>query len=127
MRDHVNNLDAVASLVPAVHSATLKGATVDLVGALGATLVVSTGAIAGSGLYVMSVEESDTDVDGNFTTVAAADLLGDDLPASLAASTVYRVGYIGTKRYLRAVITKTSGTSIAASAVFVTAPSERPA
>lgn len=127
MRDHVNNVDAVASLVPAVQSATLKGSTVDLLGALGATLIISTGAIAGSGLYVMSIEESDTTTDGDFTEVAAAHLLGDDLPDALAASTVYRVGYIGTKRYVRAVITKTSGTSIAAGAVFVTVPADRPA
>ena len=53
----------------------------------------------------------------DFTDVAAGDLLGI-LPAALEASTVYSQGYKGTKRYIRAVITKTSGTSIAAGAVF---------
>ncbi len=119
MRDLHSRLGAVASLVPAVHAATLKGSEVDLQGFDGALLVVNTGAIAGSGLYVMSLQESDTTTDGDFSDVAAADTIGDALPASLAENTVYKLGYIGTKRYLRAVITKTSGTSIAAGAVIV--------
>lgn len=110
---------ALASLVPAVHAATLKGGYVDLQGFGSAELIVTTGAIAGDGLYVMSIEESDTTTDGDFDPVSAGDLLGDPLPAALEASTVYMLGYVGKKRYVRAVITKTSGTSIAASAVFV--------
>lgn len=119
MRDLASNLSAVATLAPLVHAATLKGSTVDLRGFDSAMLVVNTGAIAGSGLYVMSLQESDTTTDGDFTDVAAADTVGDALPASLAADTVYELGYIGSKRYVRGVITKTSGTSIAASAVIV--------
>src|SRR5690606_15848209 len=110
MKDLHNILAAVASLAPAVHAATLKGDNVDLKGYGAAELVVNTGAIVSAGLYVMSLQESDTTTDGDFTDVAAANLLGS-LPTSLAASTVYRVGYIGKKRYVRAVITKTSGTS----------------
>jgi hypothetical protein len=63
------------------------------------------------------MQESDTTTDGDFTDVAAANLIGA-LPATLLASTVYRQAYIGKKRYLRAVITKTGGTSIAAGAIF---------
>tara|TARA_R110002020_G_scaffold5179_4_gene21927 strand:- start:10360 stop:10752 length:393 start_codon:yes stop_codon:yes gene_type:complete len=118
-KDSYSNTKVLASLVPAVHTATLKGSTVDTKGFGTALLVVNTGAIAGDGLYVMSLEESDTTTDGDFDDVAAADVMGDALPESLAASTVYRLGYIGKKRYVRAVITKTSGTSIAAGAVFV--------
>lgn len=120
MRNDIHhNSTALASLVPAVHAATLKGGYVDRQGFDSAELIITTGAIAGDGLYVMSIEESDTTTDGDFDDVAAADLLGDPLPAALEASTVYLLGYIGKKRYVRAVITKTSGTSIAASAIFV--------
>ena len=42
-----------------------------------------------------------------------------ELPTALEASSVYTVGYIGKRRYVRAVITKTSGTSIGAGAAFV--------
>jgi len=117
-KDSYSNQDAVASLVPAVQAATLKGSTVDLGGFSSALLIVNTGAIVSDGLYDVKIQESDTTTDGDFTDVVAADLIGA-LPAALAASTVYRQAYIGTKRYVRAVITKQSGTSIAAGAVFV--------
>ncbi|GEC15161.1 hypothetical protein [Nitrobacter winogradskyi] len=126
MRDLASNINVVASLVPAVQSATLKGTAVDLRGYDSAALVVNTGAIAGDGLYVIAMQESDTTTDGDFADVDDADLIGD-LPAALEASSVYRQSYIGTKRYIRAVITKTSGTSIAAGAVVVLGrPAQRP-
>lgn len=118
MRDLASKIGVVATLVPAVQSATLKGTAVDLRGYDSAALVVNTGAIAGDGLYDVKLQESDTTTDGDFTDVVAADLIGD-LPAALEASSVYRQGYVGRKRYIRAVITKQSGTSIAAGAVVV--------
>lgn len=118
MRDTYHTTKTVASLVPAVQAATLKGSTVDLAGYGSALMVVNTGAIVSDGDYSIAMQESDTTTDGDFANVAAADLLGE-LPATLEASTVYRQGYIGSKRYVRAVITKASGTSIAAGAVFV--------
>lgn len=117
-KDSFSNVNTVASLVPAVQAATLKGSTVDTKGYSSALLIVNTGAIASAGDYAITMEESDTTTDGDFTTVAAADKKGT-LPATLVASTVYRQAYIGSKRYLRAVITKTGGTSIAAGAVFL--------
>lgn len=118
MRDISNNIGPVQTLAPAVHAATLKGSAVDLAGFNSAAVVVNTGAIAGSGLYAVSVQESDTTTDGDFADVAAADLVGT-LPAELEAASVYKVGYIGLKRYVRAVITKTSGTSIAAGVMVI--------
>lgn len=118
MKDGISGLGLTASLVPAVVAATTKGSHADLQGFSSATLIINTGAIAGDGLYVMSMQESDTTTDGDFTDVSAEDMLGV-FPASLAASSVYKVGYKGTKRYIRAVITKTSGTSVAASAVIL--------
>lgn len=117
MKDGISGLGLVASLVPAVVTATTKGSNADLQGFNSATLIINTGAITGDGLYVIACQESDTTTDGDFTDVAAGDLLGL-LPEALEASTVYKQGYKGNKRYVRAVITKTSGTSIAAGAVF---------
>ena len=77
----------------------------------------NTGAIAGDGLFVITMQESNTTTDGDFADVAAGDLLGT-LPAAIEANTAYKQGYKGNKRYIRAVITKTSGTSIAAGAIF---------
>lgn len=118
LKNSYSDVNVVASLVPAVHSATLKGSTVDTKGYADALLIVNTGAIVGAGDFVVTMEESDTTTDGDFATVAAADKIGT-LPATLEASTVYRQAYIGSKRYMRPVITKTGGTSIAAGAVVV--------
>jgi hypothetical protein len=118
MKDTFHETKVVASLAPAVQAATLKGDAVDLQGFGSALLAVNTGAIVGAGLFDCKMQESDTTTDADFTDVAADDLLGA-LPANLAASSVYRQGYIGSKPYVRAVITKQSGTSVAAGAVFV--------
>lgn len=118
MKDTYHDHKVVASLVPAVQSATLKGSTVDTQGFGSALLVVNTGAIVSDGLYDIKIQHSATPDDGDFDDVTAADLLGS-LPAALEASKTYRQGYRGSLRYLRAVITKQSGTSVAAGAVFV--------
>jgi hypothetical protein len=118
MRDFVSNIGPVASIVPAVQAASANGAAVDLLGFNGAALVINTGAVAGSGDYAIKLQESDTTADEDFDDVAASDLIGT-LPATLEASKVYKQGYIGNCRYVRAVITKASGTSIAAGAIIV--------
>ena len=118
MKDTFHGTKVVTALVPATQTATLKGDAVDLQDFGSALLAVNTGAIAASGLFDIKLQESDTTADGDFADVAATDLLGN-LPNSLAASTLYRQGYIGSKRYVRAAITKQSGTSIAAAAVFI--------
>lgn len=118
MRDLSNNIGPIAALVPQVLSATNTSAAIDIRGFNSAALIINTGAIVASGNFTAKLQESDTTTSGDFTDVAAADLIGA-LPAVLAASTVYKQGYIGTRRYLRLVITLNSGTSIAAGAVIV--------
>lgn len=118
MRDLVHNIGAVQVVGPAVLTATTTSAAIDLSGFGSAALIVNTGAVAGSGDFSAKLQESDTTTSGDFTDVAAADLQGA-LPASLAADSVVKVGYGGNKRYLRAVITKNGGTSIAAGAVLL--------
>ncbi len=117
MKDGISGLGLVASLAPAVVTAATKGSHADLQGFNSATLIINTGVVAGDGDYAVAMQHSDTTTDGDFTDVAAGDLLGD-LPATLEASSVYKQGYKGSKRYVRAVITKAGGTSIAAGAVF---------
>ncbi|MFG1301914.1 hypothetical protein V5F49_19185 [Xanthobacter sp. V3C-3] len=118
MRDLVSNISPVQAVAPAVLSATATSAALDLLGFDSAVMVVSTGTIVGSGNFTAKVQESDTTTSGDFTDVAAGDLRGG-FPASLAENAVARVGYIGRKRYVRLVITKNSGTSIAAGAMLV--------
>jgi len=118
MRDLAHNIAVVQAVVPAVLSATDTSAAIDLQGFESAAVIFNTGAIVSSGDFTAKLQESDTTTSGDFADVAAADLIGS-LPATLEASSVYKQGYIGKKRYLRTVITKNSGTSIAAGAVIV--------
>ncbi|RWI22050.1 hypothetical protein [Mesorhizobium sp.] len=120
MRDLANNIGAILALSPAVQAATIKGVAVDLLGFESAALIINTGAIVGAGDYTPKLQESDTTVDADFADVAASKLVGA-LPASLTADGAFKQGYIGFKRYIRVVVTKNAGTSIAAGAVIVKA------
>lgn len=118
MRDLANNIGAVLALSPAVQAATIKGAAVDLLGFDSAALIVNTGAIVGAGDYTAKLQESDTTTDADFVDVVASKLVGT-LPTSLTADGSFKQGYIGSKRYIRVVVTKNGGTSIAAGAVVI--------
>lgn len=118
MRDLASNVGVALAIAPAVHTATVAGDPIDLKGAGSAAIVITTGAIAGDGNFTAKVQESDTATPEDFTDVAAGDLVGA-LPATLAASAVVKQSYIGHKGFVRVVLTKNSGTSIAASAAIV--------
>ncbi len=65
--------------------------------AIGATLGVAPGAMT------YKVQESDTDVDGDYTDAAAASVIDDG--NALAANKAKRIAYVGHKRYSRLVVT----------------------
>lgn len=110
IRDLVNNVDVVESLAPASRTATANGTGVDLRGFESATVVIEAGAAGGTTpSFTFEVQESDDD--STYTAVADADLMGDDEPVVTAAAAPVKIGYRGTKRYLRAAITAVSGTS----------------
>lgn len=118
LRDLVSNLKVVQPIVPQVLTGTLlTGVTgVDTRGYDSAIVIFNSGAIVSSGLLTPSVYESDDDT--TYTAVAAADLQGTAL-SNLAASAVQRVGYAGSKRYIKPALTYVSGTSVAVQAEVV--------
>ncbi|MBA3446768.1 MAG: hypothetical protein H0T56_04010 [Pseudaminobacter sp.] len=118
MRDIVNNLGVVPALSPAVQAATATGLAVDLKDYNSLMFVVNTGAIAGAGDFTAKVQESDVSGSG-YTDAAAADVIGSSLVSPLTADGTFKIGYVGNKRYARLVVTKNSGTSIAAGAVAI--------
>lgn len=118
MRDIASNIGVVLALSPAVQAATIKGTAIDLLGFESVAIVVNTGAIASAGDFTAKLQESDSTTDGDFTDVVAADMVGT-LPASLTADGSFKQSYIGHKRYIRVVVTKNGGTSIAAGAVAI--------
>lgn len=112
MRDLKSNIDVVQSIVPAVYSADATGIGADLQGYDSAIAEISSGADVGS-THAPELQESDV-LGSGYTTVDAADLDGA-FSANLGADTVERVGYKGTKRFIRMFVT-TSGASLAYSA-----------
>ena len=112
------NRDNIATLVvPAVITATNTATAIDMQGFESLNILIATGVVAGAGNFTPTLEESNI-VDSGFTTVAAADLLGAFV-TPLVASTTYKVGYRGNRRFVRTVLTLNSGTSIVAGVLAV--------
>lgn len=109
-----NNSRAIQSLLPVARTnGTANGTSVDLNQNLDASrsamLVVSTGAIT-DGSHAITLQESSDN--SAWSTVAAVDLQGT--PPTITATDdnkVFEVGYLGSKRYLRAVATTSGATS----------------
>ena len=115
MRDLKNNIGVVQSLAPAARSSDADGTGVDLQGFESATIVIDMGAegITLSSTNKIEIELEHSDDNSTFTDVtSSADVIGatqdsngviatfDDVAEAPAVSTV---GYIGGKRYIRAV------------------------
>lgn len=105
--DMYSRINVAQSLNPAARIATANGTGVDLAGYEGALCVVSVGTRT-DGTHALKLQESDDNT--TFTDVAAADLRGS-FPADVTTGTPIRVGYKGTKRYVRAVATVTGATT----------------
>lgn len=108
MKDVKNKVAESTSIAPAVISATTKGTAIDLQGFDSALVILSVGTLT-DGTHTPSVQESDTTTDGDFSDVAAADLIGS--LSALVSATDQRVSYIGSKRYIRVVNTVTGSPS----------------
>lgn len=124
MRDLYSNIGAELALVPAVKTAAGEGPAIDTHGFNRVAIVVNTGAIAGDGDFGVKLQESDTSTGGDFTDADAAHV-DSNAPATLAASSAYKLGYTGHKRYVRLALTKAGGTSIAAGAVAVLSDAQK--
>lgn len=117
MRDSFHDTKAVLALAAAVLSANANGNAIDLKGFDSALIAINAGAIEGAGEFTVKLYESDTGT-SNWKEVAAEDRLGA-VPAKLEANSVYRVCYIGSKRFVRVTVVKAGGTSIALGVVAI--------
>ena len=101
MKDLKNNIEPALSLNPAARTSSTNGAAVDLQGYESALVLVHCGALT-DGTHTPSVEHSDASGSG-YTAVAAADLIGSLVACT--ANGIQSVSYIGSKRYIRVVLT----------------------
>jgi hypothetical protein len=114
-------------------NATLSGTTpsagniVDVTDYQAATFCLTTGTVTDAGTaagFTTEIQESDTTAAADFTAVANADLIGletaltvtDDAADGFAIGCV---GYRGTKKYVRAVITGTTNTNAVVAGIWV--------
>jgi len=126
--DMKNNVQVALAISATLSGVTpAKGNIVDLQGFQSATLVLTNGTITDAGTasgFAYEVQESDTTVDGAFTAVADADLLGLESALTVtddAADNVINgsIGYVGAKRYVRVVATGTTNTAAVVSGAWV--------
>lgn len=121
MRDLYHKISLGASLAPAVRTTgAFNGSAVDLRGFDAAVISVSFGAYT-DGVHTPSLQHS---MDGStFTATSTSDIDGSLSAVSSAAgaNTIQSVGYIGSQRYVRVVMTVSGATSGAASGANVVA------
>ena len=106
-------------------SATLSGTTpsagniVDVADYQAATFLFQTGAVTDAGDatgFAVQVQESDTTAAADFAAVADSDLIGLETALTVTSDSsdsiaIGSIGYRGSKRYVRAVVTGSSGTN----------------
>ena len=96
-------LSVLRGIISALYASTVTGPAIDLANFASNSIVFEPGVIT-DGTHTPKVTECDT-VGGSYTDVAAGDL--DGTLAALASNTLQSVGYIGTKRFLKLVVTVT--------------------
>lgn len=110
-RDLENNVDVSYGFAPQTFTATGTGTAVELRDYNSAMVIVSLGTVATGGTLTPSLTESD---DGTtYTAVASGDLSAAFTAGTATIAVFQRVGYKGTGRYIKPVITQ-SGTGAGA-------------
>lgn len=111
-KDLYNNVGASISLAPAARTASADGTGVDLQGFDSAAVLIEAGAWT-DGSHTFELQESDDN--STFTAVVDADLQGTEpvVDGATDDDQIYKLGYTGSKRYIR-VSTTVSGTTTGA-------------
>lgn len=137
MFDLSNEISTAISLKAKVTTANTTGTGVDLSGYNSAVMIVDVGAegdtLSSSIYYEIAIQQSDDD--STYAACTQADIVDGTIAASGifykidgttggdpdTTGVIYRVGYVGGKRYIRAVLTKTgthtNGTPVGAMVV----------
>ena len=109
-RDLDKEISVGISIVSALKTTTANGTGVDLLGFSQAAAVSVAGAIT-DGTHALKLQDSDDN--STWADVASEQLSGafTNLTSSAGGSAAQEVGYLGSKRYLRAVATVTGSPS----------------
>jgi len=127
MRDLYDNITVTQATVPAVATATVTSSAIDLQGYNSALVLFEIGTsgdtLSGSVNWTLSLTECATS-GGTYTAVAASDTSAGVNSITVALgqdATSYKLGYIGSQRFVKGVATKagtmTNGTIIGITAL----------
>lgn len=103
MRSYVARTKIASSIAPASYAAPANGTGVDLLGFDSNVIEITTGTLTSATAKIQESSDNST-----FTDVADANLdgvTGNPAGFALVASTLLKVGYIGSKRYVRVILT----------------------
>lgn len=105
LKSNISNLNA---FTPATINSdtTTAGVEIDTLGYESLTFLNRASSYT-DGTYTPLIEESDTSSSG-YAAVADNDLIGTEADAALSAAGVSRIGYVGTKRYVKLSFVSTS-------------------
>lgn len=125
MRDLISN-NNMTSGAPQTLSGTTPNASaaIDMQGFAGLTVYLQTGTVTDAGDtagFTMKLQHSDSTLGTSFVDVPADELIGSTVSVTLDTQdnlTIGGVGYVGKSRYVRAVMTGTTGTNAVANALF---------
>lgn len=118
MRDQMNELHIKRAISPVsvADNTAQTGEVVDLQGFDACTFVIATGSIAdANATFAVEVQECDTS-GGVYTAVADANLVGTEALAGFqfdSDNACRKIGYVGSKRYVKLVITPSGNASAA--------------
>jgi len=107
MKSIKETVSTLRGIIAAAYTASVNGPAIDLANFASNKVTFAPGTIT-DGTHTPKLQESDASGSG-YTDVAAADM--DGTLAALASNTLQSVAYIGTKRYIRCVVTVASATT----------------
>lgn len=125
MRSYVARIKIAQSIVPASYNAAANGAGVNLLGFDANVIEISTGVFGGAA--TAKIQESADN--STFTDVADSNLdgvTGNPAGFSLAASTVKQIGYLGSRQFVRVILTASTTGNLVSASVLRTEPKQVP-
>ena len=124
MRDLFNNITpvgAVGQVITATDNTAIVSAIVDTQGADSLTFVIATGTLADAdATFATTIQHGDAANLSDAESVPAAQLLGTTTAASFtfaADGKAFKLGYVGSKRYVRVTVTPSANTGNAPIAI----------
>jgi len=111
------SITTAIALTAVANGEDVAGVSIDRQGSDGLEFIFQVGAYT-DGSVTPLIEESDDD-DSTFTAVADADLTNTEASAALTAAGVSKIGYVGSKRYVKATAVTAAASTLSVGATAI--------